>query len=118
MVTYLVVTLISHGHITTITITTIMVIVIMDGTFLHQKLSYFHSKTTTDMDILKGTLAFIETQCTIILIMVRHSAEDMIFTLQTMQIVTIILTLILTLIPVNTLTMISGQEITISAQMR
>lgn len=67
-------------QITTDTDTTMVIIVIMDSTLLHRKPSYFHSKTTTDMDTLKRTLAIIVVQHTIIGIMVRHSVGDMIFT--------------------------------------
>lgn len=51
-------------------------------------------------------------------IMVRHSVRDMISTLQTMQIVTIIPTSIVDRILVNTLPIMSGQEEGVSAQVR
>ena len=72
-----------------------------------------------DMDTLKTTLtAIINMPHTANLPMAQPSVGDTIFTFQTMQIVTIILTLIVTRTPVPTATIISGQEAIISAQMK
>lgn len=113
MVTYLAVTLISRGDGTTGTI-----LVITDATFLHQRLSYFLSKTIKDLDILKGTLPIVITLHTAITIMVRPSVRDMIFMLQTTQIEIIILVSLAAHTSCQTATIMCGQEAIISAPMK
>ena len=81
--------------------------------------SYSHSKTIMDMVTLKTTLTtIIKTPHTVIIIMVQPLVGDTIFTLQTMQILITTLTLTVTRTPVPTATIISGQETTMSAQMK
>lgn len=89
-----------------------------EATFLHQKPSYFLSKTIKDLDILKGTLPVVITLCTAITIMVRSSVRDMIFMFQAMQIETIILVLVVARTTFQTATIMCGQEARISAPMR
>lgn len=71
------------------------------------------------MDTLKTTLtAITNTPLTVITVMVQPLVGDTIFTLQTMRTIITTLTLIATRTPVPTATIISGQEATLSAQMR
>ena len=81
--------------------------------------SYSHSETIMDMVTLKTTLTtIISTPHTAIMITVQPLVRDTIFTLQTMQILITTLTLTVTRIPVPTATILSGQETTMSAQMK
>ena len=89
-----------------------------EATFIHQKPSYFLSKTTKDLDILKGTLPEVITLCTAITTMVRPSVQDMIFMFQTMQIETIILVFLVARTTFQTATIMCGQEAIISAPTR
>lgn len=106
MATRLVVTPISHGNGP------------MD-TFLQHEPSSILSATTTDMDTLKRMLMSIHIMPhTATTVMVRLSVVDMIFTLQTMQTVTIILISIATRTPVRIVTILCGQEVLVSVLVR
>lgn len=84
-----------------------------------QTRSYSHLETTMDMDTLKTTLTtIIDTPHTVITVMVLPLVRDTIFTLQTMRTIITTLTLVVTRTPVPIATILSGQETTISAQMR
>lgn len=72
-----------------------------------------------DMDTLKTTLTTTtNTPPTVITIMVQPLVRDTIFTLQTMRIPITTLTLVVSRTPVPIATILSGQETTMSAQMR
>lgn len=104
--TYLVVTPISRGNGPT-------------DTSIQQELSSFLSKITTDTVTSKTMLTPIHlTPHTATTIMVRHLVGDMIFTLPTMRVVTGTLLSIVTRTLVRTVTIMYGQEIIISAQVR
>lgn len=84
-----------------------------------QTLSYTHLKTIMDTDTLKKTLtAIINTPRTVLTVMVQPLVGGTISTSQIMRILITILTLTVTRTPVPTATIISGQETTMSAQMR
>lgn len=84
-----------------------------------QTLSYTHLKTIMDTDTLKKTLTtIINTPRTVITVMVQPLVGGTISTSQIMRILITTLTLAVTHTPVPTATVISGQETTMSAQMR
>lgn len=106
MATYLVVIPISHGN------------GLMDTSIQHKPLSTL-LKTTTDTDTLKTMLTTTHPMPhTATTITVRPLVEDTIFTLQAMQAVAIILTSTVTRTPVHIVTIICGQAVILSAQMR
>lgn len=106
MATHLVVTPISRGNGPKVT-------------SIQREPSSFLLETTEDMDISKTMLTSIHSMPhTATIIMVRHSVGDMTFMLQATQVVTIILTSIVTRTPVRIVTPMCGQETIIFVQMR
>ena len=90
----------------------------MDTSIQHKPLSTL-LKTTTDTDTLKTMLTTTNPMPhTATTITVRPLVEDTIFTLQAMQAVAIILTSTVTRTPVHIVTIICGQAVILSAQMR